>query len=93
MSRIDPPEGCLEAPPAVPPPSDSALDQVAGTVAERSSQGAGARGIFGVGLHSAKKCGDSLTRRLFGGGLVNSQLSGELIHRNVGQDVIYSTHY
>jgi hypothetical protein len=43
-------------------------------------------------IHSAKKRGDCLTRRLFGGGLVNSQLRGKLVHRNVGHDVFYSTH-
>ena len=72
---------------------DTAIDQLAGVLAERSGQRPGAGGIFGIGLHSAKQRGDCLTRHLFGGGLVNSQLRGKLVHRNVGQDVIYSTHY
>jgi hypothetical protein len=44
-------------------------------------------------LHSTKQRGDCLTCHLFGGGLVNSELRGKLIHRNVSQDVIYSTHH
>jgi len=71
---------------------DSAVNQVARMIAERSSQRPGAGRIFGVGLHSSEKRRDCLTGRLFGGGLINSELRGELIHRNVGQDVLYSTH-
>ena len=67
---------------------DSTVNQVAGMIAERSSQRPGTGGIFGVGLHAAEKRGDCLTCGLFGGGLINSQLRGELIHRNVGQDVL-----
>jgi hypothetical protein len=29
---------------------------------------------------------------LFGRGLIDSQLRSQLVHRNVGQDVVYSTH-
>ena len=52
-----------------------AIDQVARMVAERSSQGRGARGILGVRLHSAKERGDRVTGGLFGGGLVNSPVT------------------
>jgi hypothetical protein len=30
---------------------------------------------------------------LFGGGLVDPQLRGELVHGNVSKDVVYSTHH
>ena len=72
---------------------DSAIDQITRVLAERSGQRPGASGILGVGLHSTKQRRDCLTRHLFGGCLVNSELRGKLIHRNVGQDVIYSTHH
>ena len=61
-------------------------------IAERSSQRHSSGRILGVGLQSAKKRGDRLTGRLFGGGLVNPKLRSELVHRNVSQDVVYSTH-
>jgi hypothetical protein len=61
-------------------------------ITERSSQRPGAGRILGVGLHSDEKRRDCLTGGLFGGGLINSELRGELIHRNVGQDVLYSSH-
>jgi hypothetical protein len=47
--------------------------------------------IFGVSLQTTKQCGDGLTSRLFGSGLINSQLRGQLVHRDVSQDVVNST--
>jgi hypothetical protein len=71
---------------------DSAVNQVAGMIAKRSRQRRGAGRILGVGLHSTEQRWNCLTCGLFGGGLINSELCGELIHRNVGQDVLYCTH-
>jgi hypothetical protein len=48
--------------------------------------------IFGVSLHTTQQRGDRLTSRLFGSGLINSQLRGQLVHRDVSQDVVNSTH-
>jgi hypothetical protein len=71
---------------------NSAIDQVAWMLAERSSQGHSAGWVFGVGLHATEKRGDRLTGCLFGCGLIHSQLCGELVHRYVSEDVVYSTH-
>jgi hypothetical protein len=71
---------------------NSAINQIAGMVTERSGQGHGASGVLRVGLHAAQQCGDRLSGRLFGSGLINSQLRCQLVHRNVSQDVIYSSH-
>jgi hypothetical protein len=71
---------------------DSTVDQIAGMIAERSSQRPGAARIFRVRLHAAQQRWDCLSRRLFSRGLINPQLRGELVHRNVGQDVIYGIH-
>jgi hypothetical protein len=71
---------------------DSTVHQLARVIAESAGQRSGAGRICSVGLHPAKQGGDRLTSRLLGGCLINSQLRGELVHRNVGQDVVYCTH-
>jgi hypothetical protein len=44
-------------------------------------------------LHSTQQRRDGLAGCSFGGGLVDPQLRGELVHGNVSKDVVYSTHH